>query len=296
VIVHYWLAAAPAGDLTLTFLDADGREIRSFSSRPAPTSTGPTVSGSPGGGGEEPRSEQDASVPIGDDEPRPTKNAGANRFVWNLRGRDATKLPDNKGRGGTIDSLTGPRIPPGRYQVTLSVGGKTLTQPFEVEKDPRVAASDADLREQYTWAKKAHDLLTRVHDAVLRLRDVRSQVEAWEGRTDAPAIKDASRALAAKLSAIEGELIQVRSDDPRMFPAKLNTRLATLGPLIDYSDALPTAALRELTDNLALRAEMELAKLERCLTDDVAAFNTLCRDAGLAAVAPKVRSTQGGQT
>jgi hypothetical protein len=178
-------------------------------------------------------------------------------------------------------------VPPGRYQVRLTVGGTTLTQAFEVAKDPRVAASDADLREQYTWAKKAHDTLSRVHDAVLRLRDVRAQAEAWAGRTDATPVKDAAKTLAAQLSAIEGELIQVRSEDPRMFPAKLNTRLATVAPLIDYSDALPTSGLRELTENLVLRAEMELAKLDRCLTDDVAAFNTRCREAGLAAVVPK---------
>ena len=37
VIVHYWLKEAPAGDVTLAFLDADGREIRSFTSRRART-------------------------------------------------------------------------------------------------------------------------------------------------------------------------------------------------------------------------------------------------------------------
>ena len=115
VIVHYWLKEAPAGDITLAFLDAGGREIRSFTSRrrdaarePAPADASPGA-----GGGEEPRPEQDASVGAPDDEPRPTKNAGANRFVWNLRGPDATELPDNKGRGGTAEMLAGPRMPPG---------------------------------------------------------------------------------------------------------------------------------------------------------------------------------------
>jgi len=57
--------------------------------------------------------------------------------------------------------------------------------------------------------------------------------------------------------------------------------------LIEYSDAAPTAALRELCDNLSLRAGMELTKLDRCLSDDVAAFNARCRDAGLGAIVPK---------
>ena len=33
VIVHYWLKEAPRGDLALSFLDAGGREIRTFTSR-----------------------------------------------------------------------------------------------------------------------------------------------------------------------------------------------------------------------------------------------------------------------
>ena len=83
--------------------------------------------------------------------------------------------------------LAGPRVPPGAYQVRLTVGGRTLTQRFEVAKDPRVSATDADLCEQFAWATGAHDLLTRVHDAVLALRDLRAQTEAWAGRVESPA-------------------------------------------------------------------------------------------------------------
>ena len=133
--------------------------------------------------------------PAGDDEPRPTKRAGANRFVWNLRGRDATKLPDNKGRGGTLEALAAPRVPPGAYEVRLSVNGRTLTQPIEVVKDPRVQATADDLREQYAWATRSHALLTRMHDAVLTLRDVRAQAEAWASRVPAPRVKDVARAI-----------------------------------------------------------------------------------------------------
>ena len=191
-----------------------------------------------------------------------------------------------------MDLLAGPRVPPGTYQVRLSVSGRTIMQRFELVKDPRVPASDADLREQYTWAKKAHDLLSRVHDEVLRIRDVRAQAEGWAGRVDNPAIKGAAATLARTLTTIEEALIQVRSEDPRMHPAKLNTRIGTMVTLIEYSDAAPTQALRELTDDLARRAEAELARLGRTLADDVARFNALCRDHGVAAIVPKPR--EGG--
>jgi photosystem II stability/assembly factor-like uncharacterized protein len=325
VIVHYRLDEVPEGDLTLTFLDADGREIRSFTSRrrdaardagaadtPARAATGlPGAGGDPpsapgkressgagagessaAGGGEEPRPPQEASVLAADDEPHPTRDAGANRFVWNLRGRDATRLPDSKGRGGTAEMLAGPRVPPGIYQVRLTVGGTTLTERFEIVKDPRVRATDAELREQFAFAKRSHDLLTRVHDAVLQLRDVRGQAQAWAQRVETPSVKDAAAAMARTLTVIETELVQVRSEDPRMFASKLNSRIATVVTLVEYSDGAPTAALRELGENLELRARMELAKLDRCLAEDVPAFNALCREQGVPAIVSQPRAAR----
>jgi photosystem II stability/assembly factor-like uncharacterized protein len=286
VVVHYWLKEVPAGDLTLTFLDGEGREIRSFTSRRDPAPTGETPAAPAATGGEEPEPQQ-APETVGEEEPRPTKNAGANRFVWNLRGRDATKLPDNKGRGGTLEMLAAPRVPPGTYEVRLTVAGRTLTRTFELVRDPRVHATDADLREQYAWAKRTHDLLGGVHEAVLTVRDLRGQAEAWAGRSQSARVRDAARGLARALTAIEEELVQVRADDPRMFPSKLNSRLATIVGLIEYSDAVPTQALRELCESLASRIRDELAKLDRCLTDDVPAFNALCFDEGAPALVPR---------
>ena len=74
-----------------------------------------------------------------------------------------------------------------------------------------------------------------------------------------------------------------------MFPAKLNSRLATVVTLIEYSDSAPTQALRELSETLAGRIQAELAKLDRCLGDDVAAFNALCFDEGAASIVARSR-------
>jgi hypothetical protein len=180
-------------------------------------------------------------------------------------------------------------VPPGRYEVRLIAGGRTVAQPFEVVKDPRVTASDQDLREQYALAKRSHDLLTKMHDAILTLRDARAQAEAWVRRSQSARVKDTAGALVRTLTAIENELVQVRSEDPRMFPAKLNSRLATVVVLVEYSDAAPTRALRELSESLASRIEAELTKLDRCLTDDVSRFNALCFDEGASAIVPTPR-------
>jgi photosystem II stability/assembly factor-like uncharacterized protein len=271
VIVHYWLPAKPEGDLTLTFLDGDGQELRTFSSR-RPEVTPETVPSAP-------VAKTSATTP--DEEPRLTTDPGANRFVWNLRLPDATRLPENKGRGGTAELLAGPRIPPGRYQVRLTVDSESWTQPFDVARDPRVRASDEDLRHEFEWARRVHSKLTATHDAVLALRDVREQVQRLAARDVAPPVLEAGRALAERLTAIENELVQVRAEDPRMFPSKLNSRLATVLPLVEYSDAAPTLALRELADDLVRRIDRELERLEACLTGDLPALNALCRAASV---------------
>jgi photosystem II stability/assembly factor-like uncharacterized protein len=281
VVVHYWLPSAPEGDIELSFLDATGAVLRTFSSagRPGVPSAGTPAAG----GGEEPRPAKDAD----DEEPRPTKNAGANRFVWNFRCPDATRLPDNKGRGGTMDLLAGPRVPPGSYQVRLTVGDRTWTQPFTIAKDPRIARSDDELREQFVFLRQVHDKVSRTHEAVLALRDVRAQAGAAADRTEAQAVKDAARALAATLTSIEDELVQVKSEDPRMFPSRLNSRLATLLPVVEYADAPPTAAQRELYETLAAAIDAQLARLDRVVGEDVRAFNALCRASAVDAVVAK---------
>ncbi|MBI3825951.1 MAG: glycosyl hydrolase [Candidatus Rokubacteria bacterium] len=280
VIVHYWVNERPAEDITLTFLDAAGRELRSFTSR-----------------AREKPAEAGASLPVArtpaeppDEEPRLTVDPGSNRFVWNLRLPEATKLADNKGRGGTLEMLAGPRVGPGRYQVRLTAAGQSWTQPFEIARDPRIAASDDDLRGHFQWLETVHGKLAEMHDAVRLLRDVRAQVQAWGDRVEAQAVKDAARALTERLTGIENELVQVRSEDPRMFPSKLNSRLATLVPLAEYSDAPATAALRALYEHLAQQIDRELGRLDRCLAEDVAAFNTLCRTSSVEAI-PIVRRT-----
>src|SRR3712207_4396012 len=82
----------------------------------------------------------------------------------------------------TERSLTGPLAPPGMYQVQLSVGGETYTASFEVRKDPRVAAMQADFDAQFSLLMRIRDKLSETHDAINRLRSIRQQVEEWGRR------------------------------------------------------------------------------------------------------------------
>ena len=138
-----------------------------------------------------------------------------------------------------------------------------------------------------TSEMRAPDVILEVRaTGLLALSEVTQEQRVWSTLPSIPAVRAgrvhflnddfvvvpgprlglAAEALARALTAVEEELIQVRSDNPRMFPSKLNTRIGTVIGLIDYADAAPTQALRDLTADLGRRAQVELARLERYVT------------------------------
>jgi hypothetical protein len=291
-IVYYVLPPVPAGPVTLTVLDARGSEIRTFTTRPE----GPPPAAD-GGTGAPPGAEVTAVAPEGapKDERYVTARPGLNRFVWDLRYPGAEKVP---GDVTTERAITGPLAPPGAYQVRLTVGGRSWTQPFEVRKDPRVPATQADLDAQFALWRRIRDTLSETHAGINRLRRIRRQVNEWVQRVreagspgDAPgslrAVTGAAEALAAKLAAIETELIQTgarNSMDALRHPARLNLRLASLVSVLSSADAAPPRQAVLVYEDLAGRVRRELDRLQALVESDVAAFNTLVREAGLPAI------------
>jgi photosystem II stability/assembly factor-like uncharacterized protein len=117
-IIDYYLKTAPAGAVALEILDAAGAVVRRFASDDRPAPRDPDT-----------LAVQLVWAPQG--EPLPA-TAGMHRWVWDLRG---TATGGGRGRGGRGGGA--PSMPPGRYTVRLTAGGKTLTQPLIVRSDPR---------------------------------------------------------------------------------------------------------------------------------------------------------------
>ena len=61
--------------------------------------------------------------------------AGMHRWVWDLRGMPATG--GGAGAGAGVGRGGASVVLPGQYTVRLTAAGKTLTQPLEVQRDPR---------------------------------------------------------------------------------------------------------------------------------------------------------------
>jgi len=260
VIVHYWLKDTPEEEVTLTFLDAEGNVIRSFSSK----------------------SETPPRVPV---------NPGANRFVWNLRGEKATPLdePVSRDRAAQMaEEGVAPKVLPGEYQVRLQVGDTVLTQSFRVEPDPRLPVTLEELKEQFELKCAIRDRLSEVHEAVNQIGRIRKQVEEWEDRArrvgKEAAIAEAAAQLKDKLGAVERTLIQVDANKPKPGLTRLKEKLTTLSGMIDESDDAPTQGAREVYALLAAQVEAERANLDRIIREDLAGFNRLLQENDIAPV------------
>jgi hypothetical protein len=225
--IDYIVAPGPHGPVQISIIDANGAVLRTWSS------ADPAVAPNPN---EAPYPAYWLVPPT-----RPAASAGMHRFMWDLHA--SAMATGRRRRGGD-----GPLVPPGRYVVRMTVDERTLSAPLTVRRDPRVRASDADLRAQYALARDVDALLARVQRAVTGATEARKKPGADMARIDA----------------IAGAL---PSSDPRNSvgsPATSFTTLrwyaSALGELfgsIESADTAPTADERATW--IGLRAKSEAA-------------------------------------
>ncbi|HEX6818300.1 MAG TPA: hypothetical protein VF120_07995, partial [Ktedonobacterales bacterium] len=230
-------------------------------------------------------------------EPRVANEAGGNRFVWNMRYPDPTRV---KGYTASEGALSGPLANPGTYKVRLTVGDQTLTESFEIVKDPRVSATAEDLTAQFELLMRIRDKLDEAYVALNELRDMRSQAEEWERRAkDAKdpekytGVVKAAGELKEKLTGVEETLIQAKAkgrQDVLNFPVRLNAHLAYLGATVGSADFRPSKQAYEAFEDVSKKVDAELTRYREIVEHDVAAFSALVREANVPAIvarAPK---------
>jgi photosystem II stability/assembly factor-like uncharacterized protein len=267
-VFHYWLAAEPDKRFTIEILDAKGALIRKFDSK----------------------LKDEKPDPDADAEAKFEAKRGWNRFVWNLRYPDAKRIKGMILWGG---QLAGPKAVPGEYQVRLTVADKTLTQSFTVSKDPRIPTSAEGFEKQFSLLLQIRDKLTEAHESILRIRDLRAQLQEFAKRNKTEkAAEDAvqaAEALIKKLTSIEEMLYQTKnrsSQDPLNFPIQLNNKLAALAGVVGGADFAPTDQSYVVFEDLVTRINAQLAGLRQAMDGDLAKFNELVRKALLPAVRP----------
>ena len=237
-LLDYYLKTAPVGDITLAIYDSAGQLVREFSSKP-----------------EAPSTEPPPNVPdywLGHPAPL-TKNAGMNRFLWDLRYTAPLALrheyPISAMYKNTPAEPQGALVVPGAYQARLTVNGKTYKQPLVVVRDPRVTTSQEALERQLALEKKAANLVTVSYgfdrQAVVLREAIAGDEKKLENQN--PDTVKALEAFDLKVTAIKGSARRGGGGPPIGKPKPsftlLNSELGSLATVVDSADSDPTPAM-----------------------------------------------------
>ncbi|HYU30558.1 MAG TPA: glycosyl hydrolase [Thermoanaerobaculia bacterium] len=328
--IYYWLPDVRPGETArIEILDHDGSVLRTFEGKaedkPAGEDKGekakekaekaqdPAQKPETGNPEKDPakreKEKADERKKEDEEEAKPTVEKGLNRFIWDLRHKQASSFP------GLIlwsGDPAQPRVLPGDYQVRLTLGdeektdgektGKVETAPLRVLADPRSKATAADLTAQHQFLLEIRDKLTEMHDSIRRIREVRGQLNGLRDRLeDAPSpqgnqeLLDAAKALDRKMTTVEEALYQTKNksrQDPLNYPVRLNDKLNALATSAGSGDYRPTDQQVAVKTRLTAAIDAELAKLHEIWDKDLPAFNELARTRGVAAVilpAPRLK-------
>jgi photosystem II stability/assembly factor-like uncharacterized protein len=256
--INYYLKTAASGPVKLTILDSRGEVVRTLT-----------------GAG----------------------RAGLNRVYWDLRGEPSDPIhmrtsplspaphvrlgPEGwrppAGGGATITILQ----PPGTYTVKLSAGGRELTQPLVVRKDPNSAGTEADIEAQTKVLVQLRRDLNAAVGLLNRIEIVRGQLESLGRIVPDPEVTEAGGALNRKLVDLEMQLIDLRitgAQDGIRFGAKLISRLGYLANGMSNADFRPTDQHLEVEQLLAERVRVLAADFDMIAAGDLAALNRMLRD------------------
>ena len=307
--VVYYSLAQPRQLVTIDFLDPQGKIIRSFTSKQDPkvaadsvradsvrsarndslrrAGVTPDTAARAEAGGEETPPGEDGPVRR-PPPPRVANKAGLNMFAWNLRYPDPSVFENMILWAG---SISGPVILPGTYTVRLNVNGQRYTQPLTIVKDPRSTATDADLKEQFDFLMRIRDKTSQANDAVKTIRNVKAQLADRAKKMPADKSVAFSRIaadLSNRLSAIEGEIYQVRNQsgqDPLNYPIKLNNKIAALSGVVGGTDAKPTSQSYTVFNDLSSQLDRQLSALRGALIV-LPSINATLKAAGLPPIVP----------
>jgi hypothetical protein len=223
-------------------------------------------------------------------------SAGLNRIHWDLRGEPSDPIrmrtsplapaphvrlgPDGTrppaGGGATISIL----MPPGTYTVKLRAGGRELTQPLTVRKDPNTAGTEADIEAQTRVLTELRRDLNTAVGLVNRAELVRGQLQGLSRVVGEAEVRKAGEALDRKIADFEMTLIDLRltgAQDGIRYAAKLVSRFGYLANGLSNADFAPTNQHLEVQKLLAERVRAASSQFDTLIDKDLAAFNEMLR-------------------
>lgn len=290
-ILYYFLNSVPESEMSFDIFDEHGARVRHFSTVAKVESLTP------------------ANVPefwFYSPERLPAAK-GLNRFVWDLQYPHPIALPygffgehlkfteytlpDHAVPGETPRfQPPGPVVPPGVYELVLTVDGKAYRQKLRVAPDPRVHISEADYDSQSELSRKICDLMDSsagLYETVAQLQDqLNERTKSLSG--DPPKeVSDALADLAKQLKDLE----EGTASSPGF--GTLNRDLGRYLQMVQAGDIAPTESSKQAYARSCESYKKDVAALGKLTNESLAAVNKLLvgrNVAPLAVGAPAVTS------
>jgi photosystem II stability/assembly factor-like uncharacterized protein len=284
-IIDYFLKSAPSSHIRLSVYDAENHLVREFTDVPPSFDKAPANA-----------PEYWFAPPLA-----LTKNAGLNRFVWDLRYPPMKALRYSY-YGNILDYIEytlsdhaipgkfprelqpGPFIVPGQYSLVLSVDGKTFRQPLTVSLDPRVHVPPSDLAQQLDAEKNIAAQMSASYDGYEQVHALQEAITDRQKSLGADATatkKDAADAL----KALADEVAEVGEGKPAdLGIGPLNRELARFAFMIESGDARPAALLEASVEQSCQNVGKRLSQWRDLNQQKIPSVNTILQKYSMAAL------------
>ncbi|WP_291965376.1 WD40/YVTN/BNR-like repeat-containing protein [Maribacter sp.] len=202
---------------------------------------------------------------------------GGNTFVWDTRGKGATKL---EGMIFWWASFDGAKAVPGDYKVHLNVNGSNSSETFTILPDPRAESSVAEMQQQFDFITDINTTIENAHQSIKKIRDVTKQLnsftEQYKDNTRTKDLIEKAKVMKEKLGEVEKALYQTKNrsrQDPLNFPIKLTNKLGHLNSLVSIGDFPPTEQDIAVKNELTAKINKELQIFNEVISSELKEFN-----------------------
>ncbi len=258
-VILYYLLSDQAKEVSLSILDAEGHEIRTYGSEELPMERFSEVAGREYSG------RPDAG------QSRAGLSAGLNRFIWDMRYPSVSAIP------GLPPVVINPIAKPGTYQVRLTVDGESQTQSFEMKINPNETYSRAETDAKAEAWMTVYEKAEAGVQAVLRAQAAREKVTgAAEGpgqtAEQAKKIVELCTDLESSMVATGTTLVQIISE-----PSKPLAILTMLHNIMESGEGPPNQPWMEVYEKVAGEMDAKIAEFDAALAKEMAKYDEMSR-------------------
>jgi photosystem II stability/assembly factor-like uncharacterized protein len=268
IVLYYQLPELEEdAELTLRVTDAQGRLVRSYSSKAAEGfkkwDGGPNA------------------------EPTLPKKAGLNRFVWNMRYPTVPGVPGVYIEG----SYAGHKASPGRYTFTFASGSRTASTSADILPNPLYQVTPAQYREYHDVMSSMERDITAMHEMVNRLHGMREQIEGLlktlkSDQKYAGVARDAETVV-ERIRAWDADMVSRRSrayDDVENYAQKFTANYLFMMNATESDLPRVNQGTLDRLEDLGATWKSLRSRGEAMLTGDIPSLNKRLWDLGLGAI------------